>query len=56
MDHQNDEGNPVPSWRFLLNLMPSDDTRIYSEPRAGDTAYVVVDKPFLRNDIYEFTT
>ena len=56
MDHQDDEGNPVPSWRFLLNLMPSDDTRIYSEPRAGDTAYVVVDKPFLRNDIYEFTT
>jgi len=56
MDHQDDEGNPVPSWRFLLNLMPSDDTRIYSEPRTGDTAYVVVDKPFLRNDIYEFTT
>jgi hypothetical protein len=56
MDHQDDAGNPVPSWRFLLNLMPSDDTRIYSEPRAGDTAYVVVDKPFLRNDIYGFTT
>ena len=36
--------------------MPNDDTRIYDQPRAGDTAYIVVDKPFLKEDVYEFTT
>ena len=56
MDHEDEEGNPLPSWRFLLNLLPNDDTRIYSQPRSGDTAYVIVDKPFLSTDIYEFTT
>ena len=56
MDHEDELGNPLPSWRFLLNLMPNDETRIYDQPRPGDTAYVVVDKPFLEGDIYEFTT
>ena len=56
MDHQDDMGNPLPSWRFLLNLMPDDSTRIYDQPRAGDTAFVVVDKPFLKEDVYQFTT
>ena len=55
MDHEDTLGNPLPSWRFLLNLMPDDSIRIYDAPRSGDTAYVVVDKPFLQNDIYEFT-
>ena len=36
--------------------MPDDETQIYSEPRAGDTAHIVVDKPFLKEDVYEFTT
>ena len=36
--------------------MPNDDTRIYDQPRAGDTAHIVVDKPFLKEDVYEFTT
>ena len=56
MDHEDDLGNPIPSWRFLLNLMPDDETRIYDQPRPGDTAYVVIDKPFLEEDVYEFTT
>ena len=56
MDHQDDQGNPLPSWRMSLNLMPNDETRIYDQPRPGDTAYVVVDKPFLKSDVYEFTT
>ena len=56
MDHEDDLGNPLPSWRFLLNLMPDDETRIYDQPRPGDTAYVVIDKPFLEEDVYEFTT
>ena len=55
MDHEDTLGNPLPSWRFLLNLMPDDATRIYDTPQSGDTAYVVVDKPFLKNDIYQFT-
>ena len=42
--------------RFLLNLMPNDETRIYDQPQPGDTAYVIVDKPFLKEDVYEFTT
>ena len=55
MDHEDTLGNPLPSWRFLLNLMPDDATRIYDTPQSGDTAYVVVDKPFLKDDIYQFT-
>tara|TARA_Y100001970_G_scaffold175610_1_gene214147 strand:+ start:75 stop:1340 length:1266 start_codon:yes stop_codon:yes gene_type:complete len=56
MDHEDDEGNPLPSWRFLLNLLPYDETLVYSEPQAGDTAYIIIDKPFLGTDVYEFTT
>ena len=55
MDHEDSLGNPIPSWRFLLDLLPNDMTRIYDTPRAGDTAYVIVDKPFLSTDVYEFT-
>ena len=56
MDHEDDEGSPQPSWRFLLNLLPYDETLVYSEPQAGDTAYIIIDKPFLSTDVYEFST
>jgi hypothetical protein len=56
MDHEDDEGNPLPSWRFLLNLLPYDETLVYSEPQVGDTAYIIIDKPFLSTDVYEFAT
>ncbi len=56
MDHEDEDGNPVPSWRFLLNLLPYDEKLIYNEPQAGDTAYITIDKPFLSSDIYQFTT
>ena len=56
MDHTNNNGNPTPSWRFLLNLMPNNEDLIYSYPQPGDTAYIVIDKPFLSTDVYEFTT
>jgi len=56
MDHINNNGNPTPSWRFLLNLMPNNEDLIYSYPQPGDTAYIVIDKPFLSTDVYEFTT
>ena len=56
MDHTNGNGNPTPSWRFLLNLMPNNEDLIYSYPQPGDTAHIVIDKPFLSTDVYEFTT
>ena len=56
MDHENDEGNPWPSWAFYLNLHPNDALLPYNEPQAGDTAFIIVEKPFLAEDIYEFTT
>ena len=56
MDHQDSLGNPLPSWRMSLDILSINDTRIYSEPRPGDTAYIVIDKPFLKEDVYEFTT
>ncbi|HJL74077.1 MAG TPA: hypothetical protein QGF17_01975 [Candidatus Marinimicrobia bacterium] len=56
MDYEDDEGNPSPSWAFYLNLHPNDEELIYDAPQPGDTAYVTIEKPFLENDIYEFTT
>ena len=56
MDYEDDNGNPAPSWSFNLNLHPFDDELIYNEPQPGDTAYIIIEKPFLSEDIYEFTT
>ncbi len=56
MDYEDDEGNPAPSWSFFLNLLPFDDELIYNEPQPGDTAYIIIEKPFLPEDIYEFST
>ena len=56
MDHENDEGDSWPSWAFYLNLHPNDTLLPYNEPQAGDTAFIIVEKPFLTEDIYEFTT
>ena len=56
MDNMDGNGNPAPSWRFNLNLLPYDKELIYNAPIAGDTAYIKIDKPFLQKDVYEFTT
>ena len=56
MDYEDENGNPAPSWSFYLNLHPNDEALIYSEPQPGDTAYIFIEKPFLQEDIYEFTT
>ena len=56
MDYENEHGNPAPSWSFYLNLHPNDDALIYDEPQPGDTAYIFIEKPFLEEDIYQFTT
>jgi hypothetical protein len=56
MDYEDENGNPAPSWSFYLNLHRDDEELIYSEPQPGDTAYIFIEKPFLQEDIYEFTT
>ena len=56
MDYEDDDGNPWPSWAFYMNLHPNDSTLIYNEPIANDTAFIIVEKPFLTEDIYEFNT
>ena len=56
MDYEDDNGDPAPSWSFYLNLHANDEELIYSEPQPGDTAYIFIEKPFLQEDIYEFTT
>jgi hypothetical protein len=56
MDYEDNEGNPQPSWAFYFNLHPDDPELIYSEPVPGDTAFIIVEKPFLTEDIYEFVT
>jgi len=56
MDYENSNGDPAPSWAFYLNLHPSDSTMIYDQPFSGDTAHIIIEKPFLAEDIYEFST
>jgi hypothetical protein len=56
LDHIDENGNNAPSWSFQLNLHLNDDELIYSEPQPGDTAFIKIDKPFLSQDVYRFTT
>jgi hypothetical protein len=56
MDYEDDGGNPWPSWAFYLNLHANDSLLVYNEPQPGDTAFIIVEKPFLSEDIYQFTT
>ena len=56
MDYEDDDANPWPSWAFYLNLHPNDLLLVYNEPQPGDTAFIIVEKPFLPEDIYQFTT
>ena len=56
MDYEDENGDAAPSWSFYLNLHPNDEELIYSEPQPSDTAYIFIEKPFLQEDIYEFTT
>ncbi len=57
MDALNDEGEQIPSWVFrLVNPPNNDDQLVIDTPAGGDTAYVIIQKPFLEQDVYEFTT
>jgi hypothetical protein len=54
LDDLDTEGNPAPTWRFSLDApRPSEKYNIYP-PQTGDTVNIVVDKPFLSQDIFEF--
>ena len=51
------EGNLAPTWFFKLDY-PGESHPLSdccNEPHAGDTALIVIKKPFLSNDVYEFT-
>lgn len=56
LDDTTEEGEMAPSWRFSLDApRPSEEYNIYV-PEAGDTALVVINKPFMSTDVFEFTT
>ena len=56
MDDTTETGEPNPSWYFALNLHRDDSLLTIDQPRPGDTAYVIIEKPFLSEDVFEFTT
>ena len=58
LDHVNEIGNPSASWLFRLNYPGSNapQSLCCNEPQADDTAFVFIKKPFLKEDVYEFTT
>ena len=56
MDDTTETGEPNPSWYFALNLHRDDSLLTIDHPRPGDTAYVIIEKPFLSEDVFEFTT
>ena len=52
-----EEGKQKQTWSFTLDYpgSASDLVDCCNEPQPGDTAYVVVAKPFLSTDVYEFS-
>jgi hypothetical protein len=50
---KNENDSLIVTWKFALSR-PSDST--FTAPRAGDYLNVVTNKPFLKDDIYEFST
>ncbi len=56
LDDTTESGDLSPTWRFSLDYPKSTETyRIY-QPQAGDTAFIIINKPFLSSDVFEFTT
>jgi hypothetical protein len=58
LDHTDEYDNPSASWLFRLNYPGSNapQSLCCNEPQADDTAFVFIKKPFLKEDVYEFTT
>tara|TARA_B100001964_G_scaffold83789_1_gene94632 strand:- start:3707 stop:8335 length:4629 start_codon:yes stop_codon:yes gene_type:complete len=58
LDHTDENGEPSASWLFRLAYPGSNapQSLCCNEPGSGDTAFVFIKKPFLKEDIYEFTT
>lgn len=50
---QNENDSLVATWKMTL-VQPDDS--LSTLPRAGDFLNIITDKPFLKNDVYEFTT
>ncbi len=56
LDDTSTTGALKPTWRFSLDApRPSETYHIY-QPGAGDTAFIVINKPFFSSDVFEFTT
>ena len=58
LDHTDENGNPSASWLFRLSYPGSNSSLSLccNEPQNSDTAFVFFKKPFLKEDVYEFTT
>lgn len=55
LDYENG-GTPSPSWLFKLRYPSSKETVYTLAPQPGDTAFVIINKPFLSTDIFVFHT
>jgi len=56
LDETDNQGNPFPTWKFSLDApRPFEKYCIYS-PLPGDTAFIIIDKPFMSSDVFRFTT
>ncbi|MCD6101396.1 MAG: hypothetical protein J7K33_12550 [Candidatus Marinimicrobia bacterium] len=56
LDDTTEDGKPAPTWRFSLDYPKLTETHYIYQPQPGDTAFIIIDKPFLSGDIFEFTT
>lgn len=58
LDHTDENGNPSASWLFRLAYPGSNTPQSLccNQPQSGDTAFVFIKKPFLKEDVYAFTT
>ncbi|MBL7068048.1 MAG: hypothetical protein ISS29_09405 [Candidatus Marinimicrobia bacterium] len=56
LDDTTENGDFIGTWRFSLDApRPFEEYHIY-QPQAGDTAFIVINKPFMSTDVFEFTT
>jgi hypothetical protein len=56
LDEIDKDGKPFPTWKFSLEYPGGYEERYIHPPGDGDTAFIVIDKPFMSTDIFEFTT
>jgi len=56
LDDVSKTGKPAPTWRVSLIFPSKNEAPSLVQPQAGDTAFIVINKPFLSSDVFEFTT